>query len=67
MDLVNPDLVRAVADLPIVAILVFVMFGQFVLVIQQLRDLRNEMRRLSLALERVLLRFEDWLDKQKKE
>ena len=63
MEAVNPDLVRSIGDLPVITICLLVIFGQFILVQQQMRELRRDVLRVALVLEKVLLRFEDWLEK----
>lgn len=61
MELVSPELLTAVGDLPIVALLVILVFAQFVMFLRILGEMRNDIVNLSTTLNRVFLRFEDLL------
>ncbi len=67
MEIVKPELIQAVGELPIIKLCLLVIFAQFFVVQLQVRDLRREISRLAFVLERVLIRFEDWLDQHDKE
>ena len=67
MELVRPEVVSAVGGLPVLTVCLLVIFGQFVLAMQQSREMRREIQRIALMMERVLVRFEDWLAGQNKE
>lgn len=66
MELLSPALLEVVGALPIVTVCLLIILVHGLLQFQLLRELRSEVRELSEVLTKVLLRFEDWLDEQRK-
>jgi uncharacterized membrane protein YdfJ with MMPL/SSD domain len=63
VEAVDPKAIEAVGQLPIITICLLVIFGQFVLMVLHLMEVRAELKKVGASLAKVLLRFEDWLRK----
>lgn len=61
MELANPEVIRSVGELPIITVCLLVIFGQFLMTLKLARETLRELRTVSTALAKVLIRFEDWL------